>query len=162
LAPTFDVAILDVPAGTGPVTHGALAIATMVLPVIKAEPLAERTLHRLLRVIHRVKHHENPDLEMLGFLPPMTDTEDPVSRAVVETLRINHFNMQDLQVPRSHVFAEASKRGQPLQQKSGAPFAEVRVFERLASTLKRRIEVRAREESGEVEVRPTSALVPVS
>src|SRR5262245_12495914 len=84
LGPEFDVALLDVPAGTGPITHGALAVAAMVLPVIKAEPLAERTLHRLLRVIHRVRHHENPDLEMLGFLPTMTDTEDPVSRSVVE------------------------------------------------------------------------------
>jgi chromosome partitioning protein len=161
LAQSFDVAFLDVPAGTGPITHGALAVAAMVLPVIKAEPLAERTLHRLLRVIHRVRHHENPDLEMLGFLPTMTDTEDPVSRAVVETLRINHFNMQDLQVPRSNVFAEASRRGQPLVQKAAEPFAEFRVFERLAATLKRRIETRAREESGETERRDMS-LVPVS
>lgn len=145
-----DVILVDAPAGANEITRAALGSASLTLPVVRADPLSQRALPRLLYFLERVQQEANQQLEILGMLPTVTDHQDRVVCAVVEALRIQYLKIQDVQVPRSAQFVEAAQRGQPIDPASGKAFAEFRVFEQLASTLQKRIDLRARQAAGEV------------
>ncbi len=142
LAPEFDIAIVDCPAGLGKVITRALESAHYVISPLQAEPLALRSVGQLLALIDRIRAEKNPDLKLLGVVLSMFDRTTPASLEVAETLwtKFPGGIILDTVIPRDEMFLEASLRGSPLFLMQRRPPPLSRVFDQLANEVLDRIE----------------------
>lgn len=132
---SFDVVLLDTPAGLGSIARGALAAAHHVLVPYQAAPLSMRSIGQVLRVIEAVQANENPELRLLGLLPSMVELTADASQAAMVELWTGFASVLETSIPSSRVFAEASMRGVPVGYLGGAVAPEVRRFGMLAMEL---------------------------
>jgi chromosome partitioning protein len=130
-----DYLILDCPSGLGLVTRAGLAVATLALMPLQAEPLALRAFTQTLRVLDHVRQHENPELELLGVLPTMVELRREPSMNVMATIWAHMDGVLETVIPRAEVFARASEAGVPVSFLAGATPPEARRFELLADEL---------------------------
>jgi chromosome partitioning protein len=141
LAPSFDITVIDCPAGLGKVPTRALEAATHVLSPMQAEPLALRSVGQILALIERIRAEKNPNLKLVGIVLSMFDRQVPASLEVAETLwtRFPDGIILDTVIPRDTAFLEASLRGTPLQlmHKRAPPLA--RIFDQLANDVLDRV-----------------------
>jgi len=129
----FDVVILDTPSGMGMITRGALRAATFVLMPFQASALSLRSISQALRVVEHVKTTENPELLLLGILPTMAERDDEPSQEILIDIWTGFEGVMDTVIPRSDIFARASRAGLPIGFLAGPPSAEARRFETLAA-----------------------------
>jgi chromosome partitioning protein len=131
----FDRVLVDTPAGMGLVARAALASVDFALVPFQAEPLALRSLAQALEVIEHVRDGENPKLELLGILPTMIEFGNDDALAVLSEIWGGFEGVLEAAIPRSAVFAHASRRGLPIAFLAGAPTAEARRFGLLADEI---------------------------
>lgn len=129
----FDVVILDTPSGLGMITRGALRAASFVLMPFQASALSLRSISQALRVVEHVKATENPALALLGILPTMAERDDEPSQQILVDIWTGFAGVLDTVIPRSDVFARASREGLPIGYLAGPLSAEARRFETLAA-----------------------------
>lgn len=132
---SFDVLILDTPAGLGMPTRAALSVGHFALIPLQAEPLGLRTIDQILRVVDHVREHENPRLKLLGLLPTMVDRDNAPSLEVLIQSWRDLTGVLETAIPRADVFAEASESGVPLSYLGGPRSPESRRFDLLATEL---------------------------
>lgn len=151
LEPSFDLVVIDCPAGLGKVPTRALESATHVLSPMQAEPLALRSVGQILALIERIRAEKNPNLWLLGIVLSMFDRQVPASLEVAETLwtRFPDGIILDTVIPRDTAFLEASLRGTPLQLMHKRPPPLARVFDQLANDVLDRIAPRGEQVSEE-------------
>lgn len=154
----YDVVVLDTPAGMGAATRGALAVADEALVVIKAEPLALRTLQQTLRVVEHTAQTTNPALSLLGILPTMVELTKEHTQAPLVELWSGFGGVLETTIPRSDVIARASLLGVPVGYQAGPTLPEARRFTQLAAELEALLESR-RERSTAHEDRASRSLV---
>jgi chromosome partitioning protein len=126
------ITLLDTPAGLGPVTRAALAVADGVLLPFQTEALAMRSVTQMLQVLEHVRCQENGKLQLLGFIPSMVERGSQSSLVVLQAAWGKIKGVYDTMIPRSEVFAEASLRGVPVALMPEPPSSEVRRFDALA------------------------------
>lgn len=136
-AASFDLVLIDCPAGLGKVTTRALENATHALSPLQAEPLALRSVGQILALVDRIKATKNPKLELLGFVLSMFDRKVGASLDVAETLwtKFPPGVVLDAIIPRDEMFLEASLRGAPLSLMHKKPPPLARRFDQLASDI---------------------------
>lgn len=129
----FDTVVIDTPAGLGSATRAALELASHLLIITQADPLAMRSLGQILRVVEKIRGTSNAKLELLGFLLSMVDLRAEPSRQSAEAMWSGFERVLDTVIPRSTVFAEATLKGVPLAFMGGTKRPEASRFEQLAA-----------------------------
>lgn len=137
------VAIFDCPSGFSRIPQTALQHATHVLIPVQAEPLALRSVVRLLRGIEQIQKSENPDLALLGMVAMMFDRQSNASASVLqETWKSFDASLVfETVVPRRRVYLEASLRGVPVGFMNGGRHPEGRRYQTLAQEILQRLDV---------------------
>lgn len=135
----FDLVVFDTPSGFGGATLGAMNVSRYVLCPVQSEPIAARSVLRVLELIGTLRNR-GVEVELLGFLLTMIASDDASSRAVAEDLQRNlpANLLLDTRVPRDASFLEASAAGVPvgLLRRRAPPSALV--FDQLAAELERK------------------------
>lgn len=128
----FDIVILDSPSGLGMISRGALRAADSVLLPFQAAALSLRSISQALRVVEHVHNTENPKLSLLGILPTMAERHQDPSQECLIQLWTGFEGVLDTVIPRSDIFAHASRDGLPIGFLGGAKPIEARRFDTLA------------------------------
>lgn len=132
----YDLVLFDTPSGFGGATLGAMAVSRYVLCPVQAEPIAARSVLRVLDLIGSMRKR-GVDVELLGYLLTMLQANDGSSRAVAEELArsLPHELMMQTSIPRDASFLEASAAGVPvgLLRRRAPPSALV--FDQLAAEI---------------------------
>jgi chromosome partitioning protein len=136
---SFDVLVIDTPAGVGLVTRAALAASDFVVLLLQTEALAMRSLHQALRAVEYVRGQDNPRLQLLGILATMVDKAQPGTMGILGEMWNGFPGVLETVVPRSEAFAVASGNGVPVAFLSGQTNPEARRFEVLADELEARM-----------------------
>ena len=116
LAGPSSIVLCDFPPGFGSLVQAALSVVNHVLVPIQAEPLALRTVGRLLSGIEEIRSNENPSLSLLGLLLVMVDTHSDSSTSVL-TSTWSAFDQSvvfDTMIPRREEYLKASLHGIPI------------------------------------------------
>jgi chromosome partitioning protein len=111
----FDYVLIDTPPSLGFLTLNALAASDAVLIPVQCSFLAMHGLKQLLDTIEAVRHHGNPELQILGVLMTMYDSRTLHTQQVEERLRA-HFGDLVFNTPvrRSVAFDYATVAGEPV------------------------------------------------
>jgi chromosome partitioning protein len=151
----YDVVLVDTPAGLSGATFGALLTSTHAISPLQAEPLALRTLPRLLEVIAAVRE-AGSQVSLVALVPTMVQSRNQVSmETALESFRLDPGELVlDTFIPRDPAFLYASARGVPVALLDRHPPAVAAVFTRLAAELEPRLGLRA----GNVYERPIPLL----
>lgn len=142
----YEYIIFDTPAGLGGMTRVVMEVVENVIAVVQCEPLALRSLPRLLELLAglRVEGH---DCSLLGVVGTMSSFRDPVMLASLEELwSLYKDQVFETAVPRDNTFLEASRAGVPLGLLSRKPPPVAAVFDRLVGEIEARLGV---EQGGE-------------
>jgi chromosome partitioning protein len=131
----FGWVLLDAPSGLGGVPRVTLAVADYVVLPVQAEPLALRSLGQVLRVIEGTARERGGRPRLLGLLPTMVQLDMDASFGVMSSLWSGFPGVLETIVPRSEVFARASKEGLPVAFLGGAFRPEAARFEMLATEI---------------------------
>lgn len=136
----FDVCIVDTPAGLFGLTADIIASSDSVLIPQQAEPLAIRSVPKMLEGLNRLRVIQ-PRLMVLGVLMTMLQQDMAESRESVTALR--QLLPADLvlrtMIPRDGLFVKASARGLPvgvLEEGAGA----LAVFDALRAEIEAKFE----------------------
>jgi chromosome partitioning protein len=136
----FDLCIIDTPAGLFGLTADIIASSDAVLVPQQAEPLAIRSVPKMLEGLNRLRVI-HPRLVVLGVLMTMVQQEMAESRESVAALR--QLMPEDLVlrtvIPRDGLFVKASARGLPigvLEEGAGA----LAVFDALRAEIESKFE----------------------
>ena len=140
LAPSWDAILVDCPSGLGGMTKAVLAAASHLLCPLQAEPLALRSVPRLLEALAALRR-EGRGVTVAGFVLTMLQSRDNVSLAVAhEAWRLLSSDLVlETTVPRDPVFLEASAKGVPVGLLDRRPPPVAAVFDQLAAELEPRI-----------------------
>jgi chromosome partitioning protein len=143
----FDVVLVDTPAGLGPITLGALRVATHVLAPIQAEPVALRASGSLIDAVTWLRA-KGGNVKIAGVLLTMLQVRDRNSLHVAEEVWSRFANglVLDATVPRHASFLQASTAGVPLGLLGRKPPPVARIFDQIAAELEPRIELARRED----------------
>lgn len=147
---SFDLVILDTPAGCGGLTRDALGASTHVLSPLQTEPLALRALPQLLATVAAVRAEGAP-LELVGVLLTMVRFRESVAADVAQEvwgLLPDHMLMKT-HIPFDRVFSEASAKGVPIGLLRRHPPPVAAVFEHLAAEMEPRLDLTSGEEDDE-------------
>ncbi len=147
----FDYVFIDTPAGMGMIPRATLRVADFALLPFQAEPLALRSISQVLQVIEHVRIEENPNLNLLGILPVMVDMATPASQEVLSTIWSGFSGVFDTVIPRSELFARASREGLPLCFLGGTKSADVQKLEIVACQIQAEVARVMNEENGEAD-----------
>ena len=111
----FDVCLIDTPAGLFGLTADIICSSNAVLVPQQAEPLAIRSVPKMLEGLNRLRVI-HPQMMVLGVLLTMVQPELPESRESVEALRglLPRELVLQTMVPRDPLFVKASARGLPV------------------------------------------------
>ena len=134
-----DFVLIDTPSGLGPIPRAALAVSQFALVPMQAERLAMRSASQVLALMEHVKTTENPELSLVGILPTMVELDRAASVEVLSAVWCELAAVLDTVIPRSEVFATASREGLPVGFLGGALAPEARRFELLAEELVNRM-----------------------
>lgn len=136
---SHDVILLDLPAGIGQITRGAFAVAHELILTARAEPLARRSLDRILQVVDRVREGENTRLGLMGILPTFVTELSTYVRDVLHGMRSDGLPVFQFPIPISELFVRACERGQPLRRFTGRMSPEVAPIEAVAEVIASRL-----------------------
>jgi len=137
----YDAVIFDTPAGLGGMTRLALEAVESVIAVAQCEPLALRSLPRLLELLAQLRE-AGGDCSLLGVVCNMSSFRDPVVLASLEELwGLYRDRVFDTAIPRDSTFLQASRAGVPLGLLSRRPPAVAAVFDSLAAEIEGRLGV---------------------
>jgi chromosome partitioning protein len=142
----YDMVLLDTPAGLGGMARLALEAVESVLAVAQCEPLALRSLPKLLELLARLRETGSP-CALLGVIGNMSSFRDPVVLASLEDLwSLYRDQVFETAIPRDGTFLQASRAGVPLGLLSRRPPAVAAVFDRLVGEIEERLGI---DEGGE-------------
>jgi chromosome partitioning protein len=135
----YDAVLFDTPAGLGGMTRLALEAVDSVIAVAQCEPLALRSLPRLLELLARLRD-EGSECSLLGVVGNMSSFRDPVMLASLEDLWALYAGLVfDTAIPRDGTFLQASRAGVPLGLLSRRPPAVAAVFDSLVAEIEGRL-----------------------
>ncbi|HET9953555.1 MAG TPA: ParA family protein [Polyangiaceae bacterium] len=137
----YDIVLFDTPAGLGGMTRLVLETVESVIAVVQCEPLALRSLPRLLELLARLRE-AGAECSLLGVVGNMSSFRDPVMLASLEELwALYRDRVFDTAIPRDNVFLQASRAGVPLGLLSRRPPAVASVFDSLVAEIEARLGV---------------------
>ena len=154
----YEYVIVDTASGLGGGTRAALAACRLALLPLQGEPLALRSIHQVLEVVHHVSNTDNPELKLLGILPTMVDLRGDAGFEVMGEVWRGLEGVMDTVIGRSDIFNTASLKGLPLSFLGGPLRPEARRFEALAEEVEHRIDELSEVEGAEYE-RPERKLI---
>jgi chromosome partitioning protein len=135
----YDVVLFDTPAGLGGMTRLALEAVESVVAVAQCEPLALRSLPRLIELLAQLRE-SGADCSLLGVIGNMSSFRDPVVLASLEELWALYRNaVFDTAIPRDGNFLQASRAGVPLGLLSRRPPGVAAVFDTLVAEIEARL-----------------------
>lgn len=147
---SFDLVILDLPAGLTDVSFVALRAATHALLVLQAEPLALRSVPQVLEVLSSLAAR-GPAAKLAAVVLSMARLRNEVSMAVTQEAwgLFPADLILDAFVPRDDVFLSASAKGVPVGLLSKRPPPAASIFDRLATELEPRLGLSERSDDDE-------------
>lgn len=146
----YDIVLFDTPAGLGGMTRLALECADNAIAVAQCEPLALRSLPKLLELLARLRD-AGGSCTLLGVVGNMSSFRDPVMLASLEELWALYRELVfDTAIPRDTTFLQASRAGVPLGFLSRRPPAVAAVFDQLVSEIEGRLGVNQGEDDGPI------------
>ncbi|MEZ6007627.1 MAG: ParA family protein [Planctomycetota bacterium] len=89
-ADRYDWVLIDCPPSLGLLSLNAMAAAGSVLITVQTEYFAMRGLGQLDRIVHMVREHVNPELEILGILPTLVNPVTKLAREVIQEVRAHY------------------------------------------------------------------------
>jgi chromosome partitioning protein len=135
----YDVVIFDTPAGLGGMTRLALEAVENVIAVAQCEPLALRSLPRLLELLASLRE-AGGDGALLGVVGNMSSFRDPVVLASLEELWGLYRDLVfETAIPRDSTFLQASRAGVPLGLLSRRAPGVAAVFDGLVAEIEARL-----------------------
>lgn len=135
----YDVVLFDTPAGLGGMTRLALEAVENVVAVAQCEPLALRSLPRLIELLAQLRD-SGGDCSLLGVVGNMSSFRDPVVLASLEELwGLYRDRVFDTSIPRDGTFLQASHAGVPLGLLSRRPPGVAAVFDSLVAEIETRL-----------------------
>lgn len=138
----YDLVLFDTPAGIGGMTRLVLEVVESVVAVAQCEPLALRSLPRLLELLARLRENGG-NCSLLGVVGNMSSFRDPVVLASLEELWTLYRDLVfDTAIPRDNVFLQASRAGVPLGLLSRRPPSVAAVFDSLVAEIEVRTGIR--------------------
>jgi len=137
----YDVVLFDTPAGLGGMTRVTLEAVESVILVAQCEPLALRSLPRLLELLAKLREAGSA-CSLLGVVGSMSSFRDPVVLASLEDLwALYKDSVFDTAIPRDGSFLQASRAGVPLGLLSRRPPPVAAVFDGLVAEIEGRLGV---------------------
>jgi chromosome partitioning protein len=135
----YDVVLFDTPAGLGGMTRLALEAVESVVAVAQCEPLALRSLPRLLELLAQLRE-AGDDCSLLGVVGNMSSFREPVVLAALEELwGLYGARVFETAIPRDSNFLQASRAGVPLGLLSRRPPSVAAVFDGLVAEIEARL-----------------------
>jgi chromosome partitioning protein len=135
----YDVVLFDTPAGLGGMTRLALEAVENVIAVAQCEPLALRSLPRLVELLAQLRE-TGADCSLLGVVGNMSSFRDPVVLASLEELwGLYRDRVFETAIPRDGTFLQASRAGVPLGLLSRRPPGVAAVFDSLVAEIEARL-----------------------
>jgi len=135
----YDLVVFDTPAGLGGMTRLVLETVDSVVAVVQCEPLALRSLPRLLELLARLREIGS-HCTLLGVASNMGSFRDPVMLACLEELWSLYRDVVfDTAIPRDAVFLQASQAGVPVGLLSRRPPPAAAVFDSLVAEIEGRL-----------------------
>ena len=136
----YDVVVVDTPPSMGGVTVGALRAADHVISPLQAEPLAARSIDRLLTVLGSLRT-SGAHIELSGLILTMLQSRQEASLAVAQdSWKLFPDDLVlDATIPRDSTFLQASAAGVPVALLHRRAPAVATVFDRIAAELEPRI-----------------------
>jgi chromosome partitioning protein len=136
----YELVVLDTASGMHGVSLAALSLADHLLVPLQAEPLALRSITRVLEAVARLRE-AGSRVALAGFLLTMLNSRSDVSLSVAQeswgTLPTDL--ILDTVVPRDTVFLKASAYGVPVAFLSRRPPPVAMVFDQVAAELEGRM-----------------------
>ena len=137
----YEIVLFDTPAGLGGMTRVALEAVESVVAVVQCEPLALRSLPRLIELLANLRE-VGSSCSLLGVVGTMSSFRDPVMLASLEELwSFYKDQIFETAIPRDAAFLQASRAGVPLGLLSRRPPAVAAVFDRLVGEIEERIDL---------------------
>jgi chromosome partitioning protein len=137
----YDLVLFDTPAGLGGMTRLVLETVDNVVAVVQCEPLALRSLPRLLELLANLRE-TGKACSLLGVASNMGSFRDPVMLACLEELwALYRDHVFDTAIPRDAIFLQASRAGVPLGLLSRRPPPAAAVFDSLVAEIEGRLGV---------------------
>jgi chromosome partitioning protein len=137
----YDIMLFDTPAGLGGMTRLVLETVEHVVAVVQCEPLALRSLPRLLELLAQLRE-TGSSCSLLGVASNMGSFRDPVILACLEELwELYRDHVFETSIPRDSVFLEASRAGVPLGLLSRRAPPAAAVFDGLVAEIEGRLGV---------------------
>jgi chromosome partitioning protein len=135
----YDVVLFDTPAGLGGMTRLALEAVESVVAVAQCEPLALRSLPRLIELLAQLREGGD-QCSLLGVVGNMSSFRDPVVLASLEELwGLYSDRVFETAIPRDNTFLQASRAGVPLGLLSRRPPSVASVFDSLVAEIEARL-----------------------
>lgn len=141
----FDVCLIDTPGGLFHLTSDIICSTDAVLVPQQAEPLAIRSVPKMLESLNRLRV-VHPGMKVLGVVLTMVNQDMEESRESVAALRglLPPELVFETSVPRDPLFVKASARGLPVGvMEDGAGAAAV--FDALRSEIETKLRIVGRE-----------------
>ena len=145
-----DLVVVDTPSGPSGPGVGALRHADFALLPLQAEPLALRSLPRVLDLIGALREN-GARVEVAGIVLTMLQTRADGSLDVAQEAwrRLPAELVLETFLPRDPVFLDASARGAPLMLLSRRPPPMAAVFTQMAGELETRMRLGAHDDADE-------------
>lgn len=140
LEPTYDLVVVDTPSGPAGPGVGALRNADYALLPLQAEPLALRSLPRILDLIGGLRE-AGARVEIAGIVLTMLQTREDGSLDVAQEAwrRLPAHLVLESYLPRDPLFLKASARGVPLGLLTRRPPPVAAVFAQMAGEIETRM-----------------------
>jgi chromosome partitioning protein len=141
-----DLAVIDTPSGPSGPTLGVLRHADYALVPLQAEPLALRTLPRILNLLGALRE-QGATVQLVGVVLTMLQMREDGSLDVAQEAwkQLPPQMVLETCVPRDPVFLEASARGVPVVFLTRSPPPAALIFDQLAGELEIRMGMVARD-----------------
>lgn len=120
VAAEYEYVLIDCPPSLGLLTVNGLCAADAVLVPVQCQFFALKGLAALLETIDSVRRRLNPDLQLVGVLPTMAESNTIMTQDVLASLRKRLGDVPIFDpVPKSVKFPESNLAGQPIHQYAG-------------------------------------------
>lgn len=149
-AGTYELVVVDTPSGPSGPTIGVLRHVRYALVPLQAEPLALRSMPRILNLIGTLRE-QGSAVELLGVVLTMLQRQLGGSLDVAEEAwqKLPANLVLETTVPRDALFVEASVRGVPLGLLRTRPPALASIFDQMAGELEQRMGLQGVEDERE-------------
>jgi len=142
----YDLILVDTPPAISGVAYGALRSADFVVVPLQAEPLAARSVAKLLEVIESLREMGS-QVTLAALVITMLQTRDDASLGVAqESWQLFPADLiLEAHIPRDGVFLEASAEGVPLALLRRRPPAVAAIFDQIAAELEPRVHLEVKD-----------------